>query len=836
MKPSAEQRAAFEREWRGPEGWSGFFTAVNNQRLGIRFMVTALAFFAAGGVLALLLRIQLAVPENDFLSAQRYNELFTLHGSTMMFLFAVPFLEGLALYVLPLLVGSRDVAFPRLTAFSYWTYLFGGLVFYASLLTGSPPDAGWFAYTPLSGPAYAGKGMDFWVMGLALVEVAGLAAAVEIVVTILKLRAPGMSLRRMPMLAWTLLVSGFMMIFAFTVLLVATTLLEADRMAGTRFFDPDHGGSSLLWQHLFWFFGHPEVYIMFLPATGIVSTVVVVAAQRGLAAYSLVATAVMVTGFVSFGLWMHHMYTTGLPELGMSFFAAASLMIGVASGIQVFAWIATLWGRRPRLATPFLYVLGFFFVFVLGGFTGVMVAVVPFDWQVHDTFFIVAHFHYVLIGGVVFPVFAAMHHWMPKITGRFPDERWGRWGFALNFVGFNLAFFPMHIMGFLGLPRRVYTYPESLDITGHNLVSTGGAFLMGAGFVVMAVSLLLSRSRGKPAGDNPWSSGSLDGSVSSPPPVFSFLRPPVVYGREPLWTAPPTVRDERAEQAADALLAAPVDWRATLSTDPLSGRPTGIQRLAGPSLAPFLAAAGLLVALLGLLAKTYLLTPLGLIFAGAAIGCWLYPDRGYLRRISHDAVGRRAGLPVFQTGSDSTAWWGMLGAVTIGATAYGALFYCWFYLWLFAPEWPPDGVAPPRAAAGAGATFALLGAALALRAALRALERKRRSTARGLVLGATALVVVALVCEAAGMTMLEFGPRDHAYGSMVWTMPCVSGFFLLVAALLDGVLCARLSKVDEWELPVAKLHLQLAAMYAWFVALASASTLVVMHVVTRMLA
>jgi cytochrome c oxidase subunit I+III len=769
------------------------------------------------------------VPENTFLGPQTYNELFTLHGSTMMFLFAVPFLEGLALYILPLLIGSRDVAFPRLTAFSYWTYLFGGIVFYASLLTGSPPDTGWFAYVPLSGPNYAGPGMDFWVMGLALVEVAGLAAGVEIVVTILKLRAPGMSLRRLPMLAWTLLVSGVMMIFAFTVLLVATTLLELDRVAGARFFDPDFGGSTLLWQHLFWFFGHPEVYIMFLPATGIVSTIVVAAARRTLAAYSLVAMAVMVTGFVSFGLWMHHMYTTGLPELGLSFFAAASLMIGVASGIQIFAWIATMWGTRPTITTPFLYVLGFFFVFVLGGFTGVMVAVVPFDWQVHDTFFIVAHFHYVLIGGVVFPVFAALHYWLPKFSGRLPHAALGRWGFWLNFVGFNLTFFPMHIMGFLGLPRRVYTYPRELELAGYNIVSTVGAFLMGAAFVAMIASFVRGLRGGARAPDNPWGAGTLDGSVSSPPPVFSFLRPPVVYGRDPLWDGAPATRDAAGERAADALIAAPHDWRATLNTDAITGRPVGVQVLAGPSWMPLIAALGLLLAFLGVLLKIYLLIPLGLVFAAGGFASWLYPSSDYLKKVTESDVSARSGLPVQLTGPDSTTWWGMLCLVTIVATAFGAFFYAYFYLRLFSEAWPPSGVAHPALGLAALATFALAAAGLAAWLGKRAHLAGLRARARGCFgIGAVAGVVY-LGLECAQMTRLEFGFREHAYGSIFWTLAWALMVFALGTVALLGAAWARLGPTDSRERPAITLQLQLAAMFALFTGGAGLAVFAVRH-------
>ena len=373
----ARDDAQFNRTWQWPTGFPGWFLAVNSQVIGPRIMLTAALFFWLALFMALLMRLQLAGPNNTLVGPQVYNQLFTMHGSTMMYLFLVPFLEGLGVYLLPLLIGARDLAFPRLSALGFWAYLLGGLLLFATFALGAAPDVGWFAYTPLSGPRYSGLGTDMWLLGLSLIEVAGIGAAVELVVTALKMRAPGMSLNRMPIFAWALLITGVMIVFAFTPLLTATLMLELDRTVGTRFFDPDHGGSTLLWQHLFWFFGHPEVYIMFIPAAGIVSMVAPVFARRPLAGYTLVVVALVVTGFVSFGLWAHHMFTTGLPELSLAFFTAASLIIAVAAGTQVFAWIATLWGTRPALRVPLLYVLGFLALFVIGGMTGVMVAVVP---------------------------------------------------------------------------------------------------------------------------------------------------------------------------------------------------------------------------------------------------------------------------------------------------------------------------------------------------------------------------------------------------------------------------------------------------------------------------
>jgi cytochrome c oxidase subunit I+III len=591
-------RETFEDTWKGPSGLAGFLSEVNNQPLGKRFMATAFVFFLLGGVLAILMRIQLAVPHNTFLGPEVYNQFFTMHGSTMMYLFAVPFIEGLAIYLLPLMIGSRDVAYPRLTAFGYWTYLFGGVLLYTSFVIGAVPDVGWFGYTPLSGTKYSGVGTDLWLLGLTLVEVAGITAAVEIVTTILKFRAPGMSLDRMPLFVWAMLVVGVMILFSFTTLLTATVLLEMDRTLGTCFFDVERGGNSLLWQHLFWFFGHPEVYIMFLPATGVVSMVTATFAQRRIVAYSLITVAILVTGFLSFGLWVHHMFTAGLPELSMTFFTAASLMIAIASGTQIFAWIATLWGSRPDLKAPLLFVLGFIFIFVLGGLTGVMVAIVPFDWQVHDTYFIVAHFHYVLIGGVIFPIMAGLHYWLPKMTGRMLSARMEKWSFWLTFVGFNTTFFPMHIMGMLGMPRRVYTYPESLELGGYNFIATIGSFLVATGFLLFLINFWKSLRHGAPAGDDPWKGDSLEWSLSSPPPSFSFFRPPVVYGRHALWDQPTPAESNEIERLSQTLAGQPETWRGTLVTDELDSSPQAIQWLPGPSYLPLLAALGILVAVL----------------------------------------------------------------------------------------------------------------------------------------------------------------------------------------------------------------------------------------------
>ncbi len=457
------------RTWASPPGIAGWLSAVTHKQIGTRYITTAFVFFLVGGIQALFMRIQLGTPENTFLDPAVYNQIFTMHGTTMMFLFAVPILEGFGNYLVPLMIGTRDLPFPRMNAFGYWCFLFGGLFLYSSFLAGAVPDDGWFAYVPLSSDEFSpGLNMDFWLLGITFVEISGIAAAIELIVAIFKQRAPGMSVNRMPLFVWNILVMGFMIVFGFPPLIAGSVLLESDRTFGTHFFNASQGGDPLLWQHLFWIFGHPEVYIMLLPAVGMVSMIVPTFSRRPIVGYIWVALAAVAIGFVSFGLWVHHMFAVGIPLLAMSFFTAASLMITIPSGVQIFAWIATIWsGRGLVLRTPFLFVLGFFVNFILGGFTGVMVAVVPFDWQVHDTFFVVAHFHYVLIGGVVFPLFGGLYYWLPKMTGRLLDERLGQLNFWLVFIGFNLTFFPMHLSGLWGMP------PAGLHVPGR--AGAGGA-------------------------------------------------------------------------------------------------------------------------------------------------------------------------------------------------------------------------------------------------------------------------------------------------------------------------------------------------------------------------
>ena len=471
--------------WETPPGWR-YWSDVNNTTVGVWYTATAFAFLLFAGVLGLMIRVQLAVPDNDFLTATFYNQVYTLHGTVMMFLFAVPIFEAVAIILLPQMLGARDLPFPRLSAFGYWCFLIGGIFVCGSIFFDSAPDSGWFMYPPLTTQERftPGYGADIWLLGLSFIEVASIAAAVELIVGTLKCRPPGMRLNLMPPYAWYVLVVAAMILFAFPPLIAGDILFEMERLFDWPFFDPERGGDPLLWQHLFWIFGHPEVYIIFLPSIALFAMIIPTFAQRPLLGYSWIVLAAVGTGFLSFGLWAHHMFTTGLPAISLGFFSAASEAVAIPTGVQIFVFLATCLTGRVIYSVPMLFVSGSLAVFVLGGLTGVMVALAPFDWQAHDTYFIVAHLHYVIIGGVLFPILAGLYYYWPIVSSRRLSTRAGKWAFWLMFIGFNTAFFPMHLSGLIGMPRRIWTYPAGINLDLPNLVSTIGAFVFAAGFLI----------------------------------------------------------------------------------------------------------------------------------------------------------------------------------------------------------------------------------------------------------------------------------------------------------------------------------------------------------------
>ncbi|HEY6442837.1 MAG TPA: cytochrome c oxidase subunit I [Candidatus Acidoferrales bacterium] len=616
----SEHTDRLNHTWGRSRGFLGWFSTVHHTDIGIRYMVTSFVFFLLGGVLAGLMRLQLARPNNGLIGPDRYNQLFTVHGSTMIFLFAVPMLfQGFGVYVVPLMCGARAIAFPRLNAFSYYIYLGGGLLLWIGLFLNIGADAGWFAYIPLSGPQFSpGKRVDFWAQMITFTEVSALGSAICLATTILRYRAPGMTLNRMPILLWEKLVLSIMVMFAMPAVMVVSGLLLLDRLIGTQFFNPAEGGDVLLYQHLFWFFGHPEVYIIFLPGAAIMSTIIPVFWRRHIFGYTPIVVSVVATGFIGFGVWVHHMFATGLPQLSESFFTAASLMIVIPTATQFFCWLATMWNGRLQFRIPVLWIFGFFFIFLIGGLSGVMLASVPLDIQVHDTYFVVAHFHYVLIGGALFPMFAGLYYWMPKMTGRMLNETLGKWHFWLFFIGFNMTFFTMHFLGLRGMPRRVYTYNQNMNWGALNMMATLGVAFMFAGLVVFLANFLHSREYGPIAEHNPWKAGSLEWATSSPPPPYNFPYIPTVNGREALWEAAPNqpvvsgIRDDVPE---------------VLVTNSLDADPEYKEESEGASLWPFLTALAVSAAFVGSIFTAWAV-PIGAVPVIVCLLGWLWP-RGH---------------------------------------------------------------------------------------------------------------------------------------------------------------------------------------------------------------
>jgi cytochrome c oxidase subunit I len=517
-----------------PRGWTSWVTTTDHKRIGILYMVTTFVFFCLGGVEALMMRLQLGSPDNTVVTPQVYNQLFTMHGSTMIFLFVVPMMAGLANYFVPLMIGARDMAFPRLNALSYWLLLAGGVVFYASIFF-NPPEAGWTSYAPLSGAVYSpAGGQDAWIYLIHLTGLSSILGAINFYATIANMRARGMSWGRLPLFAWAILTYSVLIIFAMPVIAAAATMLLTDRHAGTHFFDPANGGSPLLWQNLFWFFGHPEVYIMVLPGFGLVSEILPVFARKPIFGYKAIAAATVAIAFLGFLTWAHHMFTAPIPEAVLVFVMLSSLLIAVPTGVKVFNWIATLWRGTIEMRTPLLFCVGFIALFVIGGISGVFLAIFPVDWQLNETYFVVAHIHFVLMGGSAFTIFAAIYYWFPKITGRMLSEGLGKLSFYLMFIGFLATFLIQHVMGLDGMPRRVYEYDKVGHLGLYNLISTVGSFVIAAGVVATIVNVARSLKAGAIAGPDPWKGNTLEWFVSSPPPANNFDVIPQVRSAEPM--------------------------------------------------------------------------------------------------------------------------------------------------------------------------------------------------------------------------------------------------------------------------------------------------------------
>jgi cytochrome c oxidase subunit I len=620
---SIAHEARLHSLWETAPGLKGFLSSVDHKAIGIRYIVTAFVFLALGGVEALVIRLQLAGPNLTLLTPSEYNQFFSTHGMTMIFLYAAPVLSGFSNYLWPLLLGSRDMAFPRLNALSYWIYLAAGLFLYAGFVTGNGPNDGWFNYVPYASREFnPGLNQDFYALGMVFLGVSTTVGAANFVVTTFRTRAPGMSINRIPIMVWGTLTASVANLLVVPAVSLAFFMLWMDRQFGTHFFDPAGGGQPLLWQHLFWIFGHPWVYAIVLPAMGMVSDGLPVFCRRPVVGYSLVALATVATMILGFGVWVHHMFATGLPGLGLSFFSGASIVIVLPSAVAVFAWLATIWLGRPVIMTAFLFFSSMILLFVIGGVSGFMTASVPVDWQLTDTYFVVAHLHYVLIGINVFPVVGALYFWFPKMTGRMLDEKLGRWNFWIMFIGFNLAFLPMHLTGLLGMPRRVYTYAANGGWGTLNLITSIGSFLFAAGMLLLLINVMKSLKSGAAAGRNPWDAPTLEWSVSSPPPPYNFAVIPTVASRHPLWEGRLGTEEGRSTLDRGMLL---VEGKETIGTSGLDADPDMVLKMSKDSFAPISLAAGMSVLFTGLLLKLWALAIVGAVICTMALIAWFWP-------------------------------------------------------------------------------------------------------------------------------------------------------------------------------------------------------------------
>ncbi|MGR3782247.1 MAG: cytochrome c oxidase subunit I [Albimonas sp.] len=777
----AAQEARLREVWAAPPGWR-YWTAVNNTEVGRWYTASAIFFMLFAGALALIVRAQLAVPENDLVSPEFYNQAFTLHGTAMMFLFAVPIFEAVAILILPALLGARDLPFPRLSAFGFWCYLIGGIFVCGSIFFDAAPDAGWFMYPPLA-TVQGGIGADIWLLGLSFIEVASIAAAVELIVGVLKCRPPGMRMNLTPLYAWYVLIVGAMILFAFPPLIAGDILFELERMFDWPFFDPERGGDPLLWQHLFWIFGHPEVYIIFLPSIALLAMMIPTFAGRPIAGYSWIVLSAMGTGFISFGLWAHHMFTTGLPSISLGFFSAASEAVAIPTGIQIFVFIATLMLGTVKRSVPMLWSMGALAIFVMGGLTGVMVAVAPFDFQAHDSYFVVAHLHFTLFGGMLFPLVAGIHYYHPLITGKMLSRRLGIWSFWLCFLGFVVCFLPMHLTGLRGMPRRVWTYPDDLGWNTLNLVSSVGAFVFALGFLVFIWDLARPKGEAERAPRNPWKAGALEWLQEARPESWGVRSIPQVSSRYPLWDDPEFVKNY--DEGRFYLPDAEEGRREGLVTSVLDAEPEQVLRIAGPSVLPLLSAIALGGVFIFVTFHWWWLTGISAAAALAAILVWVWTGTAEHPEKETKPIGLGREAPLYVSGPKSTGWWAMFITMLGDLTAFLGLIFGLFFFLTVHERFPPPGLPVPG--------FEWPAAALGLTVvSWLATWGGRRANAAGHVGAFRALLALALVAGIAAAAALGAGPwlagmdpTAHSWPAIVWTLVAWSAAHAAVGAIMQ---------------------------------------------------
>ena len=773
--------------WRTPTGWR-YWSAVNNTIVGLWYVAVTFLFFLFGGVLALLMRWQLARPENDFLSADQYNQIFTLHGSVMMFLFAIPIFESVSIMFLPAMIGARELPFPRVSAFGFWAFAIGGVFLCGSIFFDAAPQGGWFMYPPLSSRYQPGIGADIWLLGFSFIEVAAIAAAVELIVGVLCCRAPGMRLNLIPLYAWYVLVAGVMVVFAFPPLIAGTILLELERAFGWPFFDPAGGGDPLLWQHLFWIFGHPEVYIIFLPSIALVAMIVPTAARRPIVGYSWIVLAAIGTGFLSFGLWVHHMFTTGLPGVTLAIFSAASMAVAIPTGVQFFCFLATLLAGRIVRSVPMLFIVGGLSTFVIGGLTGVMVAMAPFNFQAHDTYFVVALLHTVLIAGAVFPVVAGIYYYYPLALNKLLSERLGRISFWLIFTGFNATFLPMHLTGLMGLPRRVFTYPAGLGLEPLNLLSTIGALVLALGFAVVAFDVLRPKSRQPYAPRNPWQAGSVEWLQEIPGIPWGVRTIPLVERRYPLWETPNFLEDYDAGRFF--LPDAEEGRREMLVTSAIDAEPLQCMRIPGPTFITLFAAIAVGGIFIFPTFKMYWMMGVSVALSIVAITIWLWTGTGEIPEKDAKPVGRGVTLPLYVSGPSSAGWWAMAIMMLAVFTAFICLVFGYFFYWTLHPGFIPPG-ARAHTIWALGGLAAAVGAWIATLLAKRSNAHNRPAGFHGALLAAMALSIASAAGLLAHPYFAQLDPTASVYAATIWLLAIWSALHLAIGVLMQLYCIAR---------------------------------------------